>query len=139
MVLFLFLIDRQKILTVVIAFLLAFILFGTLDEIGTYFNLWEYPHQLIFFTARFNAVDFGTVPCMAALLYQFCSKWKNFMIGNLLVSVLIAFVGAPIVAKMGIYKILQWNFFYSFIVTFLIILLLKAIVDFIVKKQMKYA
>ncbi|MGG1679253.1 CBO0543 family protein [Neobacillus sp. NRS-1170] len=136
--LFIFLIDRQRILPITIAFLVAFITVGTLDETGVKFNLWQYPHQLLFFTARFNAADFGIVPSLVALLYQYCSKWKPYIIGNLLVSALISFVGAPLFTKMGIYKLLNWNYLYSFLVSLISLIVIKAIVDLIVKKSKSY-
>ncbi|WP_223594777.1 CBO0543 family protein [Neobacillus bataviensis] len=136
--LFIVLIDRQRILPITIAFLVAFIIVGTLDETGVKFNLWEYPHQLLFFTARFNAADFGIVPSLVALLYQYCSKWKPYIIGNPLLSALISFVGATLFSKMDIYKLLNWNYFYSFLVSLVSLIVIKAIVDLIVKKSKKH-
>jgi hypothetical protein len=137
-IIFLLLIDRQRILHVIIAFLVAFIVIGMSDEIGTKFNLWQYPHQFLYFTTRFNAVDFGAVPCLIALLYQYCSKWKYFIIGNILISLFISFVGTPLFVKIGIYKLVNWNYFYSFLVTLFCTIVVKVIVDFIIKRQIRY-
>jgi hypothetical protein len=132
------LIDRYRILLISLAFMIAYSIVGIADEVGSFFDAWSYPHQLIVFTHRFNAVDFAAIPAMLALVYQFFSKWKNYWIASILVSAVISFIGIPLFVFFGLYKIENWNYFYSFLVMILLFVLTKAISDFVGKKAEKY-
>jgi len=44
------------------AFVVSFVIVGLGNEVDSYFDFWSYPHQLLIFTHRFNAVDFAMVP-----------------------------------------------------------------------------
>ncbi len=93
---FYLLIDRQRIIFILLVFFISFVLVGTVDELGKFFGVWSYPHQLLVFTHRFNSVDFAVIPVILTLVYQFFSKWKFYWIASLIASAFIAFIGVPI-------------------------------------------
>jgi hypothetical protein len=134
-ILFLFLIDRYRILLISFAFMIAYTVIGIADEVGSYFDLWSYPHQFVVFTHRFNAVDFAAIPVIMALIYQFFSKWKYYLIAMIVMSATISFIGVPIFVAVGLYKLENWNYFYSFLVMILLFIVMKWIVDFVWKRD----
>ncbi|MFD0693926.1 CBO0543 family protein [Paenibacillus sp. GCM10027628] len=135
--LLLFYIDRKRTLKITLALLFSFIIVGTFDQIGIFFQWWSYPHQFIAFTEQYNAADFFVVPCIFALIYQWFAAWRSFLVANLAASVVIAFIGEPIFVALGIYKLNNWSYLKSFLVLFVIAILVKAIVDWIGENKLQ--
>jgi hypothetical protein len=138
LILLFILIDRYRILLISFAFMIAYSIVGIADEAGSFFDYWSYPHQLVVFTHRFNAVDFAAIPAILALVYQFFSKWNYYWIASILVSAVISFIGIPIFVAFGLYKMENWNYFYSFLVMILFFVITKAVSDFVGQKAEKY-
>jgi hypothetical protein len=138
-IVFVFLIDRYRMLLISLNFVVNFVIVGLTNELGSYFDFWSYPHQFIVFTHRFNAVDFALVPVVMTLTYQFFNKWRNYLFATIVLSVIIDFLGIPIFVYFNLYKLNNWNYFYSFLVTILMFLLSKIIVDFVSNKAKKYS
>ncbi|MBM7653421.1 CBO0543 family protein [Neobacillus cucumis] len=138
LILFIFLIDRYRMLLISFAFVVHFVIVGVGNEIGSYFDFWSYPHQLVVFTHRFNAVDFAVVPVIMTLTYQFFSKWKAFFLATIFISAIICFIGVPIFVHFDLYKLDHWNYFYSFLVTILMLVVAKIIIDFVKNKSKQY-
>lgn len=112
-----------------LAFLTGFIIVGVVDQVGKFFDLWRYPHQLMPFTENLNAVDFFVVPSIFAYMYQKFSAWKSFLIADLVASLVVSYVGEPIFVSLGMYELVKWSYWESFIVLFPIAILVKALVD----------
>ncbi|BFT74291.1 CBO0543 family protein [Paenibacillus sp. P36] len=127
--LLLILIDRKRTLSTVLAFMTAFIIVGAVDQIGKFFDLWRYPHQLIPFTENLNAVDFFVVPSIFAYLYQRFSSWKSFLIADVVASLVISYIGEPLFVSLGMYQLMRWSYWQSFIVLVPIAILVKGFVD----------
>ncbi|MEO2074223.1 MAG: CBO0543 family protein [Bacillus sp. (in: firmicutes)] len=136
-VLLLVLIDRYRILLISLAFVISFIIVGLVDELGTYFDYWEYPHQFLVFTHRFNAVDFAVIPVIMTLCYQYFRRWKAYLVAEVILSAVISFIGIPLCVYFNLYTFEDWNYFYSLIVSIILFIALKIIVDFIEKKAKK--
>ncbi|WP_342042018.1 CBO0543 family protein [Bacillus sp. OTU2372] len=138
-ILLIILIDRSRILLISLAFVVNFIIVGLADEIGTFYDRWSYPHQLLIFTHRLNAVDFAIVPVLMALCYQFFSKWKVYLLAEVIISAVMCFIGIPVFVYFNMYKLENWNYLYSFIVTILMFILSKMILDFLRNKGKRYS
>jgi hypothetical protein len=135
--LFLFFIDRKRTLKITVAFLIGFSIVGSSDEIGDYFHLWSYPHEFIPFSGRFNAVDFFVIPSIFALMYQKFRTWRSFLIADVIISSLNSYIGERIFVLLGIYKLNNWTYTKSFLVLFVIAILIKAIVDSIGENRLQ--
>ncbi|PGY08287.1 hypothetical protein [Bacillus sp. AFS031507] len=131
LILFLFLMDRYRRLLISFAFLVNFEIVGLVNEIGNNFDFWSYPHQLVVLSHRFNAVDFATVPVIMSLTYQFFSKWKAYFLATIVISAIMCFIGVPIFVYFGLYKLENWNYLYSFLVTVLMLIISKLIIEFV--------
>jgi uncharacterized membrane protein YoaT (DUF817 family) len=80
---FYLLVDRQRMVFILLVFFISFVLVGIVDELGKFFDVWSYPHQFLVFTHRFNSADFAVIPVILTLVYQFFSKWKFYWIALL--------------------------------------------------------
>lgn len=121
--------NRKRTLSTALAFLTGFIIVGVVDQVGKFFDLWRYPHQLMPFTENLNAVDFFVVPSILAYMYQKFSTWKSFLIADLVASLVVSFVGEPIFVSLGMYELVKWSYWESLIVLFPLAILVKAFVD----------
>lgn len=131
LVVFIMVIDRSRYTMSAFCLLLSFCLVAFVNEIGNYFGYWSYPYQFIGFLESFNAVDFMTIPVVYALTYQYFTKWKAYLIALLLVSALIGFVGMPIFVHFNFYDLHHWSPFLSFVLLFIIGVVIKSMCYFI--------
>jgi hypothetical protein len=138
LILFLTLIDRQRILLITLSFMIAYVINTIFDDIGEYFQLWSHPHQLVQFLSPLATVEFIVVPSIMALTYQMFSRWKFFFIADFIVASIISFIVQPIFVYIGLYKLHNWTYFYSLVVLFVIGIFVKIIMDFIKRKQLNY-
>lgn len=111
----------------------------TIDAIGLFFPLWVYPyptHPL--FEPLFGAdLFFLTMPCI--LLYQKYSGWKPYFIGAILLSLFFAFVVEPFANWLNTYLLLNWEYYYSFPLYVILLLLSKGFADKIERMQLSYS
>ncbi|WP_408015231.1 CBO0543 family protein [Rossellomorea arthrocnemi] len=84
-----------------------------LDDIGSELNLWNYPIKLINIVPRLNPVDISVIPVMHMLIYQYFSKWKPFILANILISLFNSYIAEPIFVKINIYELTNWKYTYS--------------------------
>jgi hypothetical protein len=124
-VLFILFLDRNRFLLISLTFAVSFIIVGTIDEIGNFYKFWSYPHQFLIFTHRFNAVDFAVIPVIITMVYQKFGTWKSFLISCFITAAIIGFIGVPIFNKLEMYELNRWNYFYSFLVSAVMIILVK--------------
>jgi hypothetical protein len=121
--------DRKRTRSTVLAFMTGLFIVGAVDQVGKFFDLWRYPHQLIPFTENLNAVDFFVIPSIVAYMYQKFSTWKSFLIADVVVSLVIAYVGEPIFVSLDMYELVRWSYWKSLIVLVAIAILVKGFVD----------
>ncbi|QGQ47856.1 CBO0543 family protein [Metabacillus sediminilitoris] len=136
LIIFILFIDRQRILLISLAFMISYALTTVFDDIGEYFLLWSHPYQLVQFLSPLASVEFIVVPSIMALMYQTFSKWKFYLIADLIVVGIISFIVQPIFVYTDLYKLHNWTYFYSFIVLFIIGIIGKMVMDFIKNKQL---
>ncbi|AST93022.1 hypothetical protein BC6307_18045 [Sutcliffiella cohnii] len=135
LVLLILFMDKQRIQIITIAFLFSFILVGIVNELGSFYGWWSYPHQFITALKTMNAVDFLTVPVIITLFYQTFGKWKIYLITTTVFFLILSFVGIPIFVYFDFYKLHTWNYFYSFLTLLLVSILVKLFTDFIITKS----
>lgn len=134
LIMFFCLIDKSRYIFILLVFFINFVLIGTSDEIGKYFELWDYPYELLVFTHRFNTVDFSILPVMFTLVYQFFSKWKYYWIAHTIHCAFVSFIGIPIFIYFHLYRMDNWNMFLAFLVLFGIGTVSKFLCDLVYKK-----
>jgi hypothetical protein len=107
------LVDKSRIKQIWLFGVLLSILVIYLDDIGSELNLWNYPIKLINIVPRLNPVDISVLPVMHMLIYQYFSKWKPFILANILISLFNSYIAEPIFVKINIYELTNWKYTYS--------------------------
>lgn len=62
-------------------------------------------------------------------IYQYFREWKSFIIANVILAAIFTFIAEPITVWLGIYKLDNWKYIYSFPIYILKTALIKWIVD----------
>jgi hypothetical protein len=131
-------VDKKRLIEVLFYGSLISIYSILLDEIGTYFSLWIYQSQLVPISPRLNPIDLTVMPVTYMLAYQFFKKWRPFLICQLILAFGAAFIAEPLFIWLGIYKPINWELFYSFIIYFALGVFNKWSVERILKKQLAF-
>jgi len=120
--------NRKRINEIILYGLLVSLICLTLDIIGTYYVLWEYPIRLL--PLNFSEIhDFIILPIIFMLIYQRYTHWKSFIISNIIMSFLLSFIGENIAIWLNFYKEIAWKHIYSFPIYFIIAIVCKFITN----------
>ncbi|NHM30763.1 CBO0543 family protein [Neobacillus terrae] len=128
-------VDRKRIKEILLFGVLLIILIGLMDDIGVNLSLWSYPYKLTYLVSRLSAVDYGMIVVMHMFIYQKFKKWKSFLIANAVLAAIFAFIFEPISVRLGIYKLDNWKYIYSFPIYILKASLVKWIIDKCLEKM----
>ena len=109
-----FLVDRTRIKQIWLFGSLLTILIIHLDDIGSELGLWTYHYQLFRVIPRLNPVDISVLPVLHMLVYQYFTKWKPFIIANIITALLYSYLAEPFFVKIKIYELINWKYTYSF-------------------------
>ncbi|MGQ7885418.1 CBO0543 family protein [Paenibacillus sp. WC2504] len=127
--------DKKRLIDIVLfGDIMSFLIF-LLDHIGCELNLWVYPHKLFPVIPESSAFDLGILPALHMLLFQFFTKWRSYLIANILMATVFAFLCEPISVWIGLYKTLHWRYIYSFPLYILKALIIKWIFEIVQRKQ----
>ena len=113
-VLWIILVDKNRIIEIVTFGLMITISAVILDVIGVSLMLWGYPNMLLPLVPPIFTIDVGHIPIFYMLIYQYFNKWKSFLIAMTLTSFTFSFVFEPITVWLRIYETHQWKYIYSF-------------------------
>lgn len=106
-------IDRKRLLEIILIGTLAMIPTTYLDAIGIDLSFWIYPVQFSPVAPRAMAFDMSMVSVTYMLMYQFFNKWKSYIIALLIMSLLFAFIGEPVSKAMNLVYYIRWKYWYS--------------------------
>lgn len=125
--------DKSRLLEIVVYGLLIHSAVTVLDEVGCQLNLWEYLYDVEPFFPRLIPMNFTCLPIVYMLIYQYYPQWKQFVLANTVLAAAMAFIGEPLFVSIGIYVMLLWKHWYSFPIYILIAILLKLVVEALMK------
>jgi hypothetical protein len=128
-------VDRRRFLEIIIYGLLISTAASFLDEVGCQLNWWEYRYDIEPLFPRLIPMNFTMLPVLYMLVYQYFSEWKSFVMANIVMAALMTFVGEPLFVSTGIYVLLEWKHLYSFPIYIILALLLKLLLNWIMKVQ----
>lgn len=123
------LVDRNRLLEILLFGTSAIILTSTLDAVGVDLKFWVYPVQFTPLTPRALPFDIFMVGITFMLLYQYFQKWRSFLIALFIMAFSFAFIGEPISKKLNLVYYIKWKYYYSFFFYMIVGICLKAFVD----------
>ncbi len=109
------LVERDRIMEIVLFGTMVMIPTLILDNIGNDIRFWSYPTELIPFSPNEIAFDLAMVPVAFMLLYQYFTTWKSFSVGLVLMASFYAFVGEPLAHLLEMVIYIEWKYTYSFV------------------------
>ncbi len=121
-ILWLYLHDNKKTGTFLLAGLTTAILSALLDTSGNFLGWYDYQYDVFPIAPNYIPWDFVFIPVLTMFTLQFFTKF-NILLRGAILSAFIAFIGLPLLSSMGIYVLLNWNYFFSFVTMFIIFLL----------------
>ncbi|WHY94550.1 CBO0543 family protein [Neobacillus cucumis] len=107
-------VDKYRLKDILLFGSLLMLLVGLLDDIGLNAQLWSYPYKLLQVIPRLVAIDHGILIVAHMTVYQFFTKWKSFIIVNLVMATIFTFIFEPLTVWLNIYKLDNWKYIYSF-------------------------
>jgi hypothetical protein len=129
------LVNKKRILEILLFGLIVSTILSFIDGIGTSFTLWTYPTKFLPVLPRLVPLDFSLYTVLYMLVYQYATSWKPYIIANLILCGIYAFFGMPLFILMGIYKLLNWHLFYSYLAFIGVALLSKWVMNLLLSKQ----
>ncbi|NRD79031.1 hypothetical protein HPT25_16850 [Bacillus sp. BRMEA1] len=108
-------VDKKRIIEILLYGTFIVILCMILDNLGTDLIWWGYPHKLFQSFPPLVPADITLVPCLMMLVYQWTNKWKSFLIMDLILSLLMSYLGEPFFIWLNFYQLTKWKLFYSFL------------------------
>lgn len=130
-------VDRQRIKHILLFGSILMILVSILDDIGISRNLWSYPYQLTHLIPGLVAVDLGIIIVVHMFIYQTFTNWKSFLIANIIIAAIYSFICEPITVWLGIYRLDNWEYIYSFPIYILKATFVKWLVDVLLNEKKK--
>ncbi|MEG6586884.1 CBO0543 family protein [Dendrosporobacter sp. 1207_IL3150] len=129
------LVDKKSVFNILCyGFVIMFIVIA-MDAIGIVKQRWIYPIKLIPVAPHTEAIDWGLLPVVDMLIYQYFPKWKNFIIAEVFLGAALAFLGEPFAQWLGVYTIINWKHIWSFPIYILKSILAKFIIETIAHKS----
>jgi hypothetical protein len=117
-------VDKKRLASIVMFGLIVIVLIVILDIVGYEMALWSYPVELLIMVPLLE-IDFGMLPIIYLLNFQYFTDWKKFIIANIGVAVIFSFVLEPILLWAGFYEVHKWKSIYSLPIYLLIPILAK--------------
>ncbi|MDR6553111.1 CBO0543 family protein [Paenibacillus qinlingensis] len=127
--------DKKRLTDIILFGVAMSFLIFLLDHIGYELNLWVYPHKLFPTIPESSSFDLGILPVLHMLLFQYFTGWRSYVIANILMATVFAFLCEPISVWIGLYKILHWKYMYSFPLYILKAVMMKGMFEIIKKRQ----
>ena len=95
--------------------LIVLIFNAFIDDLGSSLLWWFYPVRMIPTLNVLLSPSISIVPCLMMFVFQYCYTWKKFLIFNFILSLVFCFIGETLFIALGIYELVTWKLFYSFL------------------------
>jgi hypothetical protein len=128
-IIWLILVDRKRMLELLLVWTLVIIPTSYLDAIGIDLKFWVYPVQFLPVTPRAIPFDVFMVGISYMLLYQYFSKWQTYFKALIVLAFVFAFIGEPLSHYLNLVYYVKWKYYYSFIYYILLGVTIKAIIS----------
>jgi len=107
------LVDKKRLVEISLFGFILMIAVVLLDDLGVSLKLWSYPIQIIPMIPRLVAIDQGIIIVAHMLVFQYCLRWRSFLIVNIIMAIVFSYIAEPITVWLSIYKLTNWKYSYS--------------------------
>lgn len=126
-------VDKKRLMEIMIFGFACNMISSFLDVFLSDYLLWEYPVRVIPQVALLVPVDYVLVPVIGMIIYQTFPKWGPFLLVSTLTSAAMSFIGEPLAVAINMYKLISWQYVYSFPIYIAIFASVKLFTHHIVK------
>lgn len=120
--------DKSRVREICLFAVLSIILYMGINEYGEELTLWDYPIDIIPIFPPLSSVNLISVPLVYSLVYQHFSKRKNFIFAAIIASAVICFLYEPLLSWGGYYRLIHWQYFFSFPIYVVVAISIRAII-----------
>ncbi len=122
------LLNKTRIPEILLYTVLTTIVMMCIDECGDELILWTYPIYLFSIFPVITAINLLFVPLVLSLTYQYFSTWKSFSLAAIIIAGLLSFIFEPALTWADFYRLLNWNYGYSFLLYIAVALIIRGVV-----------
>lgn len=108
------LVDRQRIAVIFSYGMLIMYFIITMDALGIVYQRWIYPIKVLPIIPHETSLDWGMLPVIHMLIYQYFPRWRSFLIAETATAAALAFLGETFAEQIGVYFVLNWKHIWSF-------------------------
>ncbi|EIW16392.1 MULTISPECIES: hypothetical protein [Pelosinus] len=120
--------NKARIPEILLYTVLTTIVMMSIDECGEELILWVYPIYLLPVFPVITAINLLFVSLVLSLTYQYFPTWKSFSSAAIIISGLLSFIFEPALAWADFYRLLNWNYGYSFLLYIAVALFIRGVV-----------
>lgn len=130
------LVKRKHIAEILSYGLLISVTSSFLNATGLQLLLWSHPYKLLPYSSRPFSISYSVLPVTFMLMYQYFRTWKSFTTANVILASIFAFILQPILKWMGMYTMINWSYFYSFVLYIMMGLGLRLLLHAILQREL---
>lgn len=105
------------------------------DSFGVESGLWLYRTHILPMDKSYLLHIMTITPLTLMLVQQYSANWKQFFVWNAVGCSFIAFVIKPLLAALGIYQLMYWNYLYTFVLLYIGSTFVRGVLHFILAVQ----
>lgn len=114
LVLWWLMLDKSRLKELLLFTALGVILSLGLHEYGEELIFWDYPTDIIPFFPPLSSIDLLILPLSYSLAYQYWGKRRPYIKAVLIITAIVCFMIEPLLARIGLYQLLNWQYYYSY-------------------------
>lgn len=110
--------DKTRLVDLLFYGSLVTVMTSLVDLYGTTAGLWYYKIRILPLTTSVFLRDWTLIPLTYMLVQQYSSNWRQFFIWNAVGTFFLTGIVAPILSAFDIVQLMQWNYLYAFMVSY---------------------
>lgn len=122
-----FLLEKSRLKELLLFTALGIILSLGLNEYGEELVFWDYPTDVIAIFPPLSSINLLILPLSYSLAYQHFAKLRSYVKAVLVVTAVICFAVEPLFARMGLYRLLNWQYHFSYLLFIAVALTLRLV------------
>ena len=133
------LLDKPRLNEILLYVVLATIIMLGIVEYGEELILWDYPIDILPIFPPLSSISLISLPLIYSLIYQHFTVTKNFLKATSIATAIVCFVCEPMYSEIGLFNLLHWKSYYSFLLYLLMAIIVREVVIKIYKITEKYS